>query len=172
MRQFGVGFGDSVMAHHKFFRERTYAGQLVPSLKDASVYGVPDLLHQLHVEGLPGLRIELENDHFQTIPLLVYRWTACIASEILFRRNNLRRARASAAGSQSDHSLCLSLAESNGLALAVIRCYQPELVRYIKGVPRTDKFLRRGPNLWGLVERAVEGKEANRNDCRGSTGGH
>lgn len=58
--QFRVSFGYGVMAYHDFLSKGSNSGELIASTKYASFHGVPDLLHELQVEGLPEMRIEFE----------------------------------------------------------------------------------------------------------------
>jgi hypothetical protein len=48
------------MAHYDFLSKRSNSGELIAGTEYAGVYAVPDLLHELQVEGLPEMRIEFE----------------------------------------------------------------------------------------------------------------
>jgi hypothetical protein len=72
--QLRIGFGYGVVADHNLFRERTNAGQLIPALQNTRFYCMANLLHQLQVEGLARLRVELEQHNF-TVLLLWYSLT-------------------------------------------------------------------------------------------------
>lgn len=58
--EFRVCFSYSVMAYYDFLSKRSNPGELIAGTEYAGVYGVPDLLHELQVEGLPQMRIEFE----------------------------------------------------------------------------------------------------------------
>jgi hypothetical protein len=58
--EFRVCFGYRVMAHYDFLSKRSNSGELIAGTEYAGVYAVPDLLHELQVEGLPEMRIEFE----------------------------------------------------------------------------------------------------------------
>jgi hypothetical protein len=58
--EFRVCFSYSVMAYYDFLSKRSNSGELIAGAEYAGVYGVPDLLHELQVEGLPEMRIEFE----------------------------------------------------------------------------------------------------------------
>ena len=58
--EFRVSFGHSVMAYYDFLSQRSNARELIAGTEYAGVYGVPDLLHELQIEGLPEMRIEFE----------------------------------------------------------------------------------------------------------------
>ena len=58
--EFRVCFGYSVMAYYDFLSKRSNSGELIAGTEYAGVYGVPDLLHELQIEGLPEVRIEFE----------------------------------------------------------------------------------------------------------------
>ena len=55
--EFRVCFGHRVMAYYNFLSKRSNSRQLIAGTEYAGVYGVPDLLHELQVEGLPKMRI-------------------------------------------------------------------------------------------------------------------
>ncbi|HEU5401665.1 MAG TPA: hypothetical protein VFU86_09935 [Terriglobales bacterium] len=58
--EFRVCFSYSVMAYYDFLSKRSNSRQLIAGTEYAGFYGVPDLLHELQVEGLPEMRIEFE----------------------------------------------------------------------------------------------------------------
>ena len=60
MLEFRVRFGHRVMAHYDFLSQRSNSRELIAGTEYASVYGVPDLLHQLQVKRLSEMRIEFE----------------------------------------------------------------------------------------------------------------
>jgi hypothetical protein len=65
-----IGFGNGVVADHEIFRQSADSRQLISMLQNACFDAMPDLLHQLQVEGLAGGWVELEGQF--TVPLLVY----------------------------------------------------------------------------------------------------
>jgi hypothetical protein len=61
MFEFGIDFGNGVVADHKLFGQGSDSWQLIAMLKDARFDAVAYLLHELQVERLPSRRIELED---------------------------------------------------------------------------------------------------------------
>ena len=58
--EFRVCFGHSVMAYYDFLSKCSNSRELIAGTEYASVYRMPDLLHQLQVKWLPEMRIEFE----------------------------------------------------------------------------------------------------------------
>ncbi len=68
--EFRVRFRYRVVAYDDFLSKGANSGKLIAGTEDAGVHGVPDLLHQLQVEGLPGMRVQFESQ--STVPVSVY----------------------------------------------------------------------------------------------------
>jgi hypothetical protein len=58
--EFRVCFGYCVMAYYEFLSKRSNSGELIAGTEYAGVYRVPNLLHELQVEGLAEMRIEFK----------------------------------------------------------------------------------------------------------------
>lgn len=69
--KFRIRFGHRVVTDDQLFSERANAWKLIAVLKDTSLDRVPDLLHQLQIERLPGGWIKPKG-HKSTVPLIVY----------------------------------------------------------------------------------------------------
>ena len=60
--QLRIRLSDCGVTYDDLLRQCPDAGKLVPGTQDSGVHGVPDLLHELEIEGLAGLRVKFE-DH-------------------------------------------------------------------------------------------------------------
>lgn len=65
--EFRVCFSYRVVAYYDFLSKRSNSGELIAGTEYARVYGMPDLLHKLQVEGLPEMRIEFEGHYCTSV---------------------------------------------------------------------------------------------------------